>query len=50
MKFQQIASGYKARLYNSNYKGTGSVIDFTLNNKNVLYAPEIQIFLITKRD
>ncbi|MDE7404052.1 MAG: hypothetical protein K2M81_02990, partial [Lachnospiraceae bacterium] len=31
-------------------KGTGSVIDFTLNNKNVSYAPEIQIYLITKRD
>lgn len=30
--------------------GTGSVIDFTLNNKNVSYAPEIYISLITKRD
>lgn len=31
-------------------KGTGSVIAFTLNNKNVSYAPEIRISLITKRD
>lgn len=31
-------------------RGKGSVIDFTLNNKNVSYAPEIQISLITKRD
>lgn len=31
-------------------KGTGSVIDFTLNNKNVSYAPEIHISLVTKRD
>lgn len=31
-------------------KGTGNVIDFTLTNKNVSYAPEISIQLITKRD
>lgn len=31
-------------------KGTGNVIDFTLNNKNVSYAPEIYISLTTKRD
>ena len=31
-------------------KGTGSVIYFTLNNKNVSYSPEIKIFLTTKRD
>lgn len=31
-------------------QGTGSVIDFTLNNKNVSYSPEIHIELITKRD
>lgn len=31
-------------------EGTGGVIEFTLNNKNVSYAPEIQISLITKRD
>ena len=31
-------------------KGTGSVIEFTLTNKNVSYAPEIVIELTTKRD
>lgn len=31
-------------------KGTGNVIDFTLTNKNVSYAPEIYIMLTTKRD
>ena len=31
-------------------KGTGNVIEFTLNNKNVSYAPEIYIDLTTKRD
>nr|DAT79109.1 MAG TPA: Swt1-like HEPN [Caudoviricetes sp.] len=31
-------------------KGTGNVIEFTLNNKNVSYAPEIFIYLVTKRD
>ena len=31
-------------------KGTGNVIDFTLSNKNVSYAPEIHIELTTKRD
>ena len=31
-------------------KGTGNVIDFTLTNKNVSYAPEIHIELTTKRD
>lgn len=31
-------------------EGKGNVIDFTLNNKNVSYAPTIQISLITKRD
>ncbi len=31
-------------------KGTGNVIEFTLNNKNVSYAPEIYISLVTKRD
>lgn len=31
-------------------KGTGNVIEFTLNNKNVSYMPEIQISLVTKRD
>lgn len=29
-------------------KGTGNVIDFTLTNKNVSYASEIYIALITK--
>lgn len=31
-------------------KGTGSIIQFTLTNKNVSYAPEIVIELTTKRD
>mgnify|MGYP004454253287 CR=1 FL=1 len=31
-------------------KGTGCAIEFTLNNKNVSYAPEIQISLVTKRE
>lgn len=31
-------------------KGAGSVIDITLNNKNVSYAPEIYIYLTTKRE
>ena len=31
-------------------KGKGNVIDLTFNNKNVSYAPEIRISLITKRD
>lgn len=31
-------------------KGTGNVIDITLTNKNVSYAPEINIVLTTKRD
>lgn len=31
-------------------KGTGSVIDFALTNKDVSYAPEISIVLKTKRD
>lgn len=31
-------------------KGTGNVIEFTLNNKHVSYAPEINISLVTKRD
>lgn len=31
-------------------KGTGNVIEFTLSNKPVSYAPEIYISLVTKRD
>ena len=31
-------------------RGKGSVIDFTLNNENVSYAPKIRISLTTKRD
>lgn len=31
-------------------KGTGNVIEFTLSNKHVSYAPEIYISLVTKRD
>ena len=31
-------------------KGKGNVIEFTLNNRNVSYSPEICISLITKRD
>lgn len=31
-------------------KGIGCAIEFTLNNKNVSYAPEIQISLVTKRE
>lgn len=31
-------------------EGTGNVIEFTLNNKNVSYAPQIRITLTTKRD
>jgi len=31
-------------------KGTGNVVEFTLNNKHVSYAPEIVITLTTKRD
>lgn len=31
-------------------KGTGNVIEFTLNNKHVSYAPEIDITLTTKRE
>lgn len=31
-------------------KGTGNIIEFTLNNKSVSYAPTILISLITKRD
>lgn len=31
-------------------KGTGSVIEFSLDNKDVSYRPEIHIFLVTKRD
>lgn len=31
-------------------KGTGNIIEFTLSNKNVSYAPEIQITLVTKRE
>lgn len=31
-------------------KGTGEVIEFTLSNKNVSYAPEVRISLVTKRD
>ena len=31
-------------------KGTGNVIEFTLNNKHVSYSPEINISLVTKRD
>ena len=32
------------------HKGTGTVIEFTLTNENVSYAPEINIRLVTKRD
>ncbi len=31
-------------------KGTGNTIEFSLTNKNVSYAPEIRIYLTTKRD
>lgn len=31
-------------------EGTGSIIEFTLDNRNVSYAPEIYITLTTKRD
>ena len=31
-------------------EGTGNVIEFTLNNKNVSYAPKIYITLTSKRD
>lgn len=42
--------GCKTRFWNCYKKRIGNVIEFTLSNKQVSYAPQIFISLVTKRD